>query len=553
MIRFIRSVQAFRLNIQTTFIQGDENMKKSFKLTFALLLVLSMIMAGCSSNGSKPSAANGNSTNTGTQATTNPEQEEPIEIVMIGSTWEVPTEDNTVVQQYLEEKFNVKFVNYRATDENFKVKIAGGEIPDIFPHNIGEADMVNWARQGVIASISVDEIKQYMPDYVADVESVDPNAWDIGLVDGKNYGIPRVWLNGSTGFIPTYNGEWLEAVGISGVPTTLEEFEQMLIKFRNEDPDGNSQQDTYGMTGRGKDARAQLFNTIYAAYGINPYQFKEAADGTITWGGITEEAKEATKLINKWYMEGLIDPEFMTDDNGLIGQKFNSKKVGFTENNMYHHLYGQQQGFQDNGITPVYGKGLLGPAGKSLQMSNGALQVPLLLGAQVEKDEKKRIKILQILNELATNDEIYLATVFGQEGISYEMKDGVPSLIEPYSSDGDQRLAMGIGGFYNPFIERAVSTWKFHMPQDKLDFKEQLTAGAEVIADVLGPTVLDSKAKYFANLSALQDEYFTKAIISNNEVDKILEDFKAQWLKAGGQDVLDEATKVYKERQAARQ
>jgi len=181
-------------------------MKKGLKATLALSLVASMVIAGCSSgNGgnNKPAATEKPST-TNNQATTAPAaNEEPIEITMIGSTWEVPTEDNTYVQQYLEEKFNVKFINYRANDENFKVKIAGGEIPDIFPHNIGEADMVNWARQGVIASISVDEIKQYMPNYVADVESVDPNAWDIGIVDGKNYGIPRVWLNGSTGFIPT--------------------------------------------------------------------------------------------------------------------------------------------------------------------------------------------------------------------------------------------------------------------------------------------------------------------------------------------------------------
>lgn len=527
-------------------------MRKGFKLTFALSLVLSIIIAGCSSNSNTPTDSTGEKSNNTKQATNAPESEKPIEITMIGSTWEVPEEDGTFVQQYLEEKFNVKFVNYRANDENFKVKIAGGEIPDIFPHNIGEADMVNWARQGVIASISVDEIKQYMPNYVADVESIDPNAWDIGIVDGKNYGIPRVWLNGSTGFIPTYNGEWLEKAGI-GAPTTLEEFEQMLVKFRNEDPDGNGQQDTYGMTGRGKDARAQLFNTIYAAYGVNPYHFKEAADGTIIWGGITDEAKEATKLINKWYREGLIDPEFMTDDNSLIGQKFNSKKVGFIENNMYHHLFGQQQVFAENGITPVYGKGLIGPAGKSLQMSNGALQVPLLLGSQVEKDDAKRIKILQILNELATNDEIYLTTVFGQEGETYEIQDGVPVFIEPYASEGDLRLGKGIGGYYNPFIERAVSTWKFHMPQDRLEFKEQLTSNAEVISDVLGPTVLDSKAKYFANLNALQDEYYTKAIISKDEVDSIFADFKSQWLKAGGQEVLDEATKVYQERQAARE
>jgi putative aldouronate transport system substrate-binding protein len=224
------------------------------------------------------------------------------------------------------------------------------------------------------------------------------------------------------------------------------------------------------------------------------------------------------------------------------------------DTNMYHHLFGQLQTFTDNGIEPAFGKGLIGPAGKSLSMSNGALQTPLLLGAQVEKDEKKRIKILQILEEIATNEETYLTTAFGEAGVSYELKDGVAVLKAPYDTDGDKRLALGIGGFYNPLIERAVSTWKFHMPQDKLDFKAKLTDGSELIADVLGPTVLESKGKYFANLSALQDEFYTKAIIAKNagDVDKLFADFKAQWLKAGGQEILDEANKVYQERKAAK-
>ena len=213
------------------------------------------------------------------------EKEGPIEITFAASTWDIPSEDNNFVQKYLEEKYNVKIINMRVTDENFKLKIAANEVPDIFPHTPTEVDMVNWARQGVIASISVDEIKEYMPSYIADVESVDPNAWDIGLVDGKNYGIPRVWLNGSTGFIPTYNNNWLKAIGYSEPPKTLEEFEDVFTKFRNNDPDGNSQKDTYGMSGRGKNARNELFNPVYAAF-ASTLSFTEAADGTIAWGGI---------------------------------------------------------------------------------------------------------------------------------------------------------------------------------------------------------------------------------------------------------------------------
>lgn len=527
-------------------------MKHGWKLGVALLLSFSLVATGCASN-NKGGNESGTNTPAANDATNKPaENEAPIEITFAASTWDVPTEDNNFVQKYLEEKYNVKIINMRVSDENFKLKIAANEVPDIFPHTPTEIDMVNWAKQGVIASISADEIRQYMPNYSADIDAVDSNAWDIALVDGKNYGIPRVWLNGTTGFIPTYNNNWLKAVGFTEPPKTLEEFEDMLTKFRNNDPDGNGQKDTYGMSGRGKNARNQTFNPIYSAYGVNPYQFMLASDGTVTYGGITNEALEATKLLNKWYNADLIDPEFMTDDNGLMGQKFTSNKIGFIDTNMYHHLFGQLQSFTDNGIEPAFGKGLIGPAGKSLEMSNGALQAPLMLGAQVEKDEKKRIKILQILEELATIDEVYLTTAFGEAGVSYDLQDGVAVLKEPYASDANKRNELGIGGFYNPFVERNLRTWKFHMPQDKLDFKEKVTAGNEIISDILGPTVLDSKGKYFANLTALQDEFYTKSVIAKDaaEVEKMFADFKAQWLKAGGQEVLDEATKVYQERQS---
>ena len=137
-------------------------MKHRLKLGAALLLSFSLLAAGCSANGTEKTGNTGaNSSAGGSNAPA--EKEAPIEITFAASTWDVPTEDNNFVQKYLEEKYNIKIINMRVTDENFKLKIAANEVPDIFPHTPTETDMVNWARQGVIASISVDEIKQYMP------------------------------------------------------------------------------------------------------------------------------------------------------------------------------------------------------------------------------------------------------------------------------------------------------------------------------------------------------------------------------------------------------
>jgi len=527
-------------------------MKQWKKISLVLALAVSVFAAGCSNNSNSPSNQGAKATNSSSKAPDTEVAEKPIVIATNASTWEIPTNDDNPTQKWLEERYNVKFVNMRGTDENYKVTIASGEIPDIFPHNITETDMTNWARQGVIAQVDIDEIKTYMPTYTAHIEEVDPNAWNIGIIDGKNYGVPRIWLNGAYGFVPTYNGEWLEAIGYSAPPKTLEELQDVLTKFRNNDPDKNNQKDTYGISGRGKDVRVQLFNSIYAAYGINPYHFKLAADGNVTWGGITDEAKAALKLLNQWYKDELIDPEFMTDDGGLLEQKWSSKKIGYIDHKMYHHLFGALKGNEENGITAVYGQGIVGPAGKSIVMSNGPLQVPLMFGKQVEKDDAKRIRILQMLEDLATKDEVYLRTVFGVEGESYDLVDGVPVMKEEFIATADPAREMGIGGFYNPLIERDTGTWKFHFTADKMAFRDTVNAGLETTSDILGPTAMDTKGKYMATLTTLQDEFYIKAIIGKDDIDKTFEDFKNQWLKSGGKELLEEATKIYKDREAAK-
>lgn len=113
-------------------------MKHWKRLGLSAALSISLVAAGCS----------GGSSGNETAETDKQGEDKPIVIMTNASTWDIPTEDGNPTQKYLEERYNVKFVNMRGNDENFKVMVASGEIPDILPHNISEADMTNWARQG---------------------------------------------------------------------------------------------------------------------------------------------------------------------------------------------------------------------------------------------------------------------------------------------------------------------------------------------------------------------------------------------------------------------
>ncbi|XEC93004.1 extracellular solute-binding protein [Paenibacillus tarimensis] len=529
--------------------------KKKWSTLTALLLSLTLVLSACA--GGNNGGGNTNTTessNTGASSNAGkdePAQEEPIEIVW-ANNFNSPEADGNYVQTEIEKKFNVKITNIKLErwgwKEQFSVYLASDEIPDIFPIDANETDMATWAQQGIIASLDRAEIEANMPNYAAVVNEFDPGAWQVGMIDGKNWGIPKYWPPGNDGFIPGYNKGWLENIGYSEPPKTLEEFEDVLTKFTKNDPDKNGKNDTYGMSARGK-LPIQMFTSVFSAHAVNPYQFKLDAEGKVTWGAITEETRTALKLLNKWYKDGLIDPEFITNDNGQISEKFANQKIGVVDNGGWGN-FNPESGYVTKpalelGQINMPGKPLIGPNGDAYAFAYGARQAPVLLGVQLEEDEKKRKKIYEILDWVATSDEGWLLTVKGQEGVSYNMVDGFPVAIEDENAAANK---MGYGSFYNPLTHVDVSKQKYNISPEMIELRDQIMPGVVSLLDVLGPVHMESKSQYFANLLTLQDTYIIKAITGEANTDKDFDKFKADWLRSGGQAVLDEANKIYQER-----
>lgn len=518
--------------------------KKVAIATTAVLLSASL-MAGC--GGEKNSTA---SQAPGSTAGT----EKPIEIV-IANNYNAPETDDNYVQKKLEEKFNIKIKNIKyersSWREKFSVLLASGEIPDLFPVDVTITDMVQWADQGIIAPISVDEIKKYMPNYVKALESVDNTAWEIGLYKNQNYGIPRVYPGGLDGFLPAINEQWLQKIGYATPPKTLAEFEDVLNKFVNNDPDGNGKKDTYALGGRGK-LTNQLFPSIFAAHKVAPYQFKLGADGKAEYGGVSEEARATLKLLAKWYKAGYIDPEFITSDNNENNVKIANQKIGVMDNVKPGDTY-QTGGYVGK---PAFEKGLsyvssplTAADGNRYAVAYGARQEPILLGAQVAKDEAKRIKIMQLLDYVSTNDEGWLLTQYGEAGVNYDI-DAATGLVIGSTDPNKAGTKAGASGYYNMLGGVDMSKKKYNTRKEILDLNKKYYTDLNVklITDLIGPTALTSKPKYWTNLQTLQDSYFIKAITGEANTDGDFDTYKGNWLKSGGQEVTNEVTKVYEER-----
>jgi len=528
-------------------------MSKRLTISLIVLLLMATLATACSGKQGSKGTSEQNPVLSKIEGEQNSPYETPVEI-SIASIYDSPAIDNNYVQQFLEKKFNVRITNIRLETirwrEQLNMLLASGDIPDIMPGVALDSDMVEWAEQGIIASVSEEEIRQYMPHYVADFESVTTSAWEVGYFNGENWGVPRIWGNGMLGFLPAYNGEWLKAIGYSEPPQNLQELEEVLTKFTYHDPDGNGVHDTYGMTGRAKDATNQMFNLVFSAFGINPYYFALNEQEEIVYSGLSEETRQGLKLLNQWFRKGLIDPEFITDSNAEIRTKFISEKIGLFDTGMWQHLY--EDGYFGleaavNGVDQVVGQPLTGEDGVRYSLSNGAIQAPLMLGVQVQEDEEKRIRILQMLEYMATTEEGFLTTVYGIEGETYTFDGDIVVFIEEYHSF-EARSQLGIGGFYNPLNGRVVAMEKYYLTPEKLKYRAEHYEGMEFISDALGTTVLKSKSKYQEILRTMQDQYFIKAISGESDTEKDFDNFVAQWLKEGGQVLLDEANQLYVER-----
>jgi len=169
----------------------------------------------------------------------------------------------------------------------------------------------------------------------------------------------------------------------------------------------------------------------------------------------------------------------------------------------------------------------------------------------VEKDEKKRVKVLQMLEAMTTDPEVYLMTAYGEKGVHYDL-NGEAVVKKPDYTDGQKTGAKtGIGLWFNHYSGGSPLMRKYDRPQDQLAYRAKLTDGVKLQLDAIAPAVLPSQAQYGAALNQLISEYMIKFIYGEVDLDKGFDDFVDKWKKAGGKQLTDEANKIYNERLSA--
>ncbi|RAV20873.1 extracellular solute-binding protein [Paenibacillus contaminans] len=268
---------------------------------------------------------------------------------------------------------------------------------------------------------------------------------------------------------PAMRQDWLDKLGLK-VPATLKEWEEVLIAFRDKDPNGNGKKDEIPLLFDPK--VAEVGHAFIGAYGITTTFYADG--GKIKFGPTDPKFKEYLTLLNRWYKEGLIDKDFATIDQKLKDAKMTEGLVGSMAMNVGYGI-----GTYTTAVTKVNPSfklvgtpyPVLEPGGKSIGQMDTAFAGR---GAAISAQTKNPEQIVKWM-DYAYGEAGSLLFNFGTENVSYKLENGYPKLTELMTNNPDKlTLAQAVtkythGTFSGPYVydKRLAEQYSIVMPEQK--------------------------------------------------------------------------------------
>lgn len=464
--------------------------------------------------------------------------------------------DGTRIQKELEDRFNVEIENVKVDIYNLEqvnVYFASGESADVIMHNASRIDQM--VDSGVIRDVPFEWLEQYAPAIVQALDGVAPTElWrDKGSYGGKFYAVPSLSKTWLTPRVLSLRKDWMEAVGVSEIPETLDQLEDLLLKLRNGDPDGNGLKDTYPLHKFTPAAAVDLINPyVFGAFGVTLWNWHEV-DGQLVHASIHPGFKEGLKVLNRWYEEEIYDPEVVIDDRAKMSAKYESGKVGgffeqdswldpgFQDGPVYRMLKNNPQA-ETVIIPPVRGPD--GVAGTSTISTNPVGEAYVYFGASATDEQV--IRVLQMLNEIYTDEKLFALTEFGYEGEHYSIDEqGNYLMIDDQFSQ--QAVTDRGARRYNMRAFVSDLSLKFLLQPSRFQVYEQIKDYPRVPAPVYQPGIL---LEVDMALGDIMTEYFWQALVGKVNVDDSWDAYVQHWLDAGGKQATETANRDYAEMMA---
>lgn len=217
--------------------------------------------------------------------------------------------------------------------ERVPLMLAGGDMPDVFWALLSDAQVQQNEEQLVAIEDLVDT---FAPNCVATYEQLGVDWKEIATTpSGHIYGLlgryESLYENSGDG-IQIINQAWLDAVG-KELPTTLDEYTDVLRAFKEQDPNGNGQADEIPYCFSEDMWCAYATNTmgwwgIGDGAGSDTTSSKSTRDGVVSGSVNTDEYRQYLEYHHMLYSEGLMDQEGFSQNTEMFSTKIKSNQVG---------------------------------------------------------------------------------------------------------------------------------------------------------------------------------------------------------------------------------
>ena len=315
------------------------------KRKLVLLLAAAMVagnLAGCGGSDGGNAGTGGDSAVTDEEVDPRFKYDEPVTLTSyfeispaIMGDWNQEEAMNSVYYQRMTEETNISidwlwYAANTADDSQQKksVAIASGEIPDFMIVNssqlslLAKSDLINRNIGKIFEKYASEELMGW-------TTAEGPAALESATYDGDTIGIPL--LSSSLDALPVMwiRRDWMEKLNLE-MPETMEDLYNVMIAFRDQDPDGNGQADTIGMVFHNNFLSAGLGDAVglFNGFGAYPRIWVDDGNGKLMYGSAMEENKAALDYIAKMYQEGLIDQDFSSNDEVKASEAAASGRAG---------------------------------------------------------------------------------------------------------------------------------------------------------------------------------------------------------------------------------
>lgn len=248
-------------------------------------------------------------------------------------------------------KFDYMLIPKSALNERKALVFLEEKLPDILMgFKLTETELVTY---GDIDQVLLDMTPYIHPDIAPGISLLMETRPDakgaVTTPSGKVYTLPQVYSDiDSNGYgkseLMFVRTEWLKEAGYETAPTTLDGFTEMLYKFKENHPDCIPLAASDGQ----QDVRTYILNALgYLTDVENDTGYGPALrNGEVVIPAYTETFKEFLKVMNEYYVNGLIPQDYFTLDTTAEDAMLSEDNWGATNRASMTYISGEPEVFQ---------------------------------------------------------------------------------------------------------------------------------------------------------------------------------------------------------------